>query len=172
MASSAMLQVFGQPASTDVARVMACLLERQLEFELVRTDTFKRGRNNKLPELVKMRARSQSPPPPPPQIPGTYAGTCARSSRGGAPGTCTARARIEQWLQAEAHSFDAPSSALVLHLALSPATAAESERQLLRVLDVYDGALGRSAQVVAAQARTAHYYPAAFDPPASGHAAV
>lgn len=135
------------------------------------------------------------------------------------------RARIEQWLQAEAHSFDAPSSALVLHLALSPATAAESERQLLRVLDVYDGALGRSAylagdgftladlshlpnahclacsargrallasrpnvarwyaaissrpswrQVVAAQARTAHYYPAAFDdpPPASAHAAV
>lgn len=57
-----MLQVFGQPASTDVARVMACLLERQLEFELVRTDTFKRGRNNKLPELVKMRARSQIPP--------------------------------------------------------------------------------------------------------------
>lgn len=106
---------------------------------------------------------------------------------------------------------------------MSPATAAESERQLLRVLDVYDGALGRSAylagdgftladlshlpnahclacsargrallasrpnvarwyaaissrpswrQVVAAQARTAHYYPAAFDPPASGHAAV
>ena len=43
MASSVMLQVFGQPASTDVARVMVCLLEQQLNFELVRTDTFKRG---------------------------------------------------------------------------------------------------------------------------------
>jgi len=57
MASSAMLQVFGQPASTDVARVMACLLERQLDFELVRTDTFKRGHKQQLPEFVKMRAR-------------------------------------------------------------------------------------------------------------------
>jgi glutathione S-transferase len=63
MASSAMLQVFGQPASTDVARVMACLLERQLDFELVRTDTFKRG-HNKLPEFVKMRARSKIPETP------------------------------------------------------------------------------------------------------------
>jgi hypothetical protein len=54
--ASAVVQVFGQPASTDVARVMACLLERKLDFELVRTDAFRRGR--KLPELVKMRARS------------------------------------------------------------------------------------------------------------------
>lgn len=45
--------MFGQPASTDVARVMACLLERKLEFELVRTDAFRRG--HKLPELVRMR---------------------------------------------------------------------------------------------------------------------
>lgn len=58
-----MLQVFGhQPASTDVARVMACLLERQLEFKLVRTDTFKRRR--KLPELVKTRACSKIPETP------------------------------------------------------------------------------------------------------------
>jgi glutathione S-transferase len=69
------------------------------------------------------------------------------------------RASIEQWLQAEAQSFDAPSSALAsFHLAFAgvgaapapyvggdEAAAAESERQLLRVLDVYDGALGRSA---------------------------
>ena len=56
--SAAAVQVFGQPASTDTARVLACLLERKLDFELVRTDTFKRGDNNKLPQLVKMRARS------------------------------------------------------------------------------------------------------------------
>jgi hypothetical protein len=36
-----------------VARVMACLLELKLEFELVRTDAFRRG--HKLPELVRMR---------------------------------------------------------------------------------------------------------------------
>jgi len=47
------LQVFGQPASTDVARVLTCLFEKNLEFELVRTDTFKKS--HKLPEFIKLR---------------------------------------------------------------------------------------------------------------------
>lgn len=47
------LQVFGQPASTDVARVLTCLFEKNLEFELVRIDTFKR--EHKLPEFIKLR---------------------------------------------------------------------------------------------------------------------
>lgn len=47
------LQVFGQPASTDVARVLTCLFEKDLEFELVRIDTFKR--EHKLPEFIKLR---------------------------------------------------------------------------------------------------------------------
>jgi len=41
---------------------MACLLERQLDFEMVRTDTFKRG--HKSPEFVKTRARSKTPETP------------------------------------------------------------------------------------------------------------
>lgn len=49
------LQVFGQPASTDVARVLTCLFEKNLEFELVRIDTFKR--EHKLPEFIKLRVR-------------------------------------------------------------------------------------------------------------------
>nr|AAN05496.1 Putative glutathione S-transferase [Oryza sativa Japonica Group] len=47
------LQVFGQPASTDVARVLTCLFEKDLEFELVCIDTFKR--EHKLPEFIKLR---------------------------------------------------------------------------------------------------------------------
>lgn len=47
------LQVFGQPASTDVARVLTCLFEKNLEFELIRTDTFKKS--HKLPEFIKLR---------------------------------------------------------------------------------------------------------------------
>lgn len=47
------LQVFGQPASTDVARVLTCLFEKNLEFELVRIDTFKK--QHKLPEFIKLR---------------------------------------------------------------------------------------------------------------------
>ncbi|CAN6302401.1 unnamed protein product [Urochloa humidicola] len=47
------LQVFGQPASTDVARVLTCLFEKKLEFELVRIDTFKT--HHKLPEFIRLR---------------------------------------------------------------------------------------------------------------------
>lgn len=67
------------------------------------------------------------------------------------------RASIEKWLQAEAQSFDAPSSELAFHLAFAPwlagaapaapddeARVAESERRLLRVLGVYDDALART----------------------------
>ena len=49
------LQVFGQPASTDVARVLTCLFEKKLEFELVRIDTFKT--HHKLPEFIRLRVR-------------------------------------------------------------------------------------------------------------------
>jgi hypothetical protein len=47
------LQVFGQPASSDVARVVTCLFEKNLEFELVRIDTFKTY--HKLHEFVRLR---------------------------------------------------------------------------------------------------------------------
>ncbi|KAL6642756.1 hypothetical protein ACP70R_020937 [Stipagrostis hirtigluma subsp. patula] len=168
MASAAVLQVFGQPASTDVARVMACLFERKLEFELVRVDTFKRG--HKLPEIVKMRD-------PGGQVTLKHGDVTLTDSRDICRYVCTEfprwctralygpgaleRASIEKWLQAEAKSFDAPSSALAFHLAFADLAAApdgggddyarlavaaeESERRLLEVLDVYDDALARSA---------------------------
>jgi hypothetical protein len=44
--------VFGQPASSDVVRVLTCLFEKNLEFELVRIDTFKTY--HKLPEFVRL----------------------------------------------------------------------------------------------------------------------
>nr|CAB3500257.1 unnamed protein product [Digitaria exilis] len=148
--ASAVVQVFGQPASTDVARVMACLLERNLEFQLVRTDTFRRG--HKIPEFVKMRAR--------PSI-NSYRhisslcntnDTCGSYSRDICRYVCTEfprwctkdlygagaleRASIEKWLQAEAQSFDAPSAALAFHLAFarrpvrvsSPATSPHDDK--------------------------------------------
>ncbi|XP_062206117.1 glutathione S-transferase F11-like [Phragmites australis] len=171
--ASAVLQVFGQPASTDVARVMACLFERKLEFELVRVDAFKRA--HKLPSnFVKMRDPSGQVTLKHGDITLTDSRDICRYVCTEFPRQCTRnlfgagaleRASIEKWLQAEAQSFDAPSSALAFHLALAPpmggaspaapdaddeevslrAGTAESERQLLRVLDVYDDALGRSA---------------------------
>jgi len=57
--AAAGLQVFGQPASTDVARVLTCLFEKNLEFELVRIDTFKKS--HKLPEFIKLRVSIYMP---------------------------------------------------------------------------------------------------------------
>lgn len=48
--------MFGLPASTDVARVLACLFEKDVEFQLVRIDTYKG--NQKVPEFLKLQAHS------------------------------------------------------------------------------------------------------------------
>ncbi|KAF8727994.1 hypothetical protein HU200_018567 [Digitaria exilis] len=141
--ASAVVQVFGQPASTDVARVMACLLERNLEFQLVRTDTFRRG--HKIPEFVKMRDLSG-------KVVLKHGDTTLSDSRDICRYVCTEfprwctkdlygagaleRASIEKWLQAEAQSFDAPSAALAFHLAFarrpvrvsSPATSPHDDK--------------------------------------------
>jgi glutathione S-transferase len=62
------------------------------------------------------------------------------------------RASIEQWLQAEAQSFDAPSSELVFQLAFAPhlkdvnpdeARIAENEKKLQNMLGVYDETLSK-----------------------------
>ena len=61
-------------------------------------------------------------------------------------------ASIEQWLQAEAQSFDAPSSELVFQLAFAPhlkdvnpdeARIAENEKKLQNMLGVYDEMLSK-----------------------------
>uniref|UniRef100_A0ACD5WHK3 Uncharacterized protein n=1 Tax=Avena sativa TaxID=4498 RepID=A0ACD5WHK3_AVESA len=153
------LQVFGQPASTDVARVLTCLFEKNLEFELVRIDTFKR--EHKLPEFIKLRD-------PTGQVTFKHGDKTLVDSRAICRYLCTQfpedgnrgiygtgsleRASIEQWLQAEAHSFDAPSSELVFHLAFAPllsmnpdeAHIAENERKLQQMLGVYDEILAKN----------------------------
>ncbi|KQK23782.1 glutathione S-transferase F8, chloroplastic [Brachypodium distachyon] len=158
------LQVFGQPASTDVARVLTCLFEKNLEFELVRIDTFKK--EHKLPEFIKLRD-------PTGQVTFKHGNKTLVDSRDICRYVCTEfpedgnrgiygtgsleRASIEQWLQAEAQGFDAPSSELVFHLAFAPqladhgmafipdeARVQENERKLQRILAVYDEILAKS----------------------------
>ncbi|CAN6290764.1 unnamed protein product [Urochloa humidicola] len=153
------LQVFGQPASTDVARVLTCLFEKNLEFELVRIDTFKKS--HKLPEFIKLRD-------PTGQVTFKHGDKTIVDSRSICRYLCTQfpedgnktlygtgsleRASIEQWLQAESQSFDAPSSELVFQLAFAPhlkdvnpdeARIAENEKKLQSMLGVYDEILSK-----------------------------
>lgn len=53
-----MLKVFGQPAATDVARVLTCLFEKDLQFQIVRIDSFKG--EHKVPEFLRLQASHQT----------------------------------------------------------------------------------------------------------------
>lgn len=43
----ASINVFGSPTSTEVARVLACLFEKNVEFQLIRVDGFKGAQRKK-----------------------------------------------------------------------------------------------------------------------------
>jgi len=49
----ASIKVFGSPASAEVARVLTCLFEKDVEFQLIRVENFK-GRERK-PEYLKLQ---------------------------------------------------------------------------------------------------------------------
>ncbi|EHA8587649.1 glutathione S-transferase F11 [Cocos nucifera] len=145
------LKVFGQPASTDVARVLTCLFEKNLEFELIRMDTFKGDRKDPCGQvtfkdrdltLVDSRAICR-------HISEKYPDKGNKTLFGTG---ILERALIEQWLQAEALIFEPASSTLVLHLAfaapfgLQPdqSLIEKNEKKLARVLDVYERRLGEN----------------------------
>ncbi|KAH7669106.1 Glutathione transferase protein [Dioscorea alata] len=151
--------VFGLPASTDVARVLACLFEKDVEFQLVRIDTYKG--NHKVPEFLKLQDCSG-------QVTFKDGKTTLTNSREICRYVCTEhadsgnknifgtgaleRATIEQWLQAETQNFDPPSSDLVFQLAFAvplglipdQTIIANSEKKLAKLFDVYDRRLAES----------------------------
>lgn len=49
----ASVKVFGSPSSAEVARVLACLFEKDVEFQLIRVDTYKGQK--RLPEYLKLQ---------------------------------------------------------------------------------------------------------------------
>ncbi|KAJ8512332.1 hypothetical protein OPV22_002766 [Ensete ventricosum] len=154
-----MLKVFGQPIATDVARVLTCLFEKDLQFQIVRIDSFKG--EHRVPEFLRL----QNPCGQVTFKDGDvtlvdsrdicryisnkyeYKGNKALSGTG-----FLQRASIEQWLQAEAVSFEPPSSALVFQLAFAPALhippdeelIKQNEEKLSKVLDIYNSRLGES----------------------------
>ncbi|XP_020083906.1 glutathione S-transferase F9-like [Ananas comosus] len=153
------LQVFGQPASTDVARVLTCLFEKNRKFELVRADKFN-GQPN-VPEFIKLQDISG-------QVTFKDGDLTLTNSRAIIRHVATKyedegnkalygkgaldRALIEQWLQSEALSFARPSSALIFHLAFAEplgihpdeAVIEQNEKKLSAILDIYNKRLGDS----------------------------
>ncbi|XP_072957174.1 glutathione S-transferase F11-like [Typha angustifolia] len=153
------LKVFGQPASTDVARVLTCLFEKNKEFQLVRTDTFKG--DHKVPEFLKLQDPSgqvtfKDEDGPLVDSREICRHICVKYADEGNKtlfGTgVLERASIEQWLQSEAVNFDPISSVLVFHLAFAEplgirpdqSVIERNEKNLSKVLDIYDRRLGEN----------------------------
>ncbi|XP_008777856.2 glutathione S-transferase F10-like [Phoenix dactylifera] len=149
----ASVKVFGSPSSAEVARVLVCLFEKDVEFQLIRVDTYKGQK--RMPEYLKLQPQGQALTFEDGKMTLVDSREICRHitekyvDQGNKDllGTGTLeRASIEQWLQTEARSFDPPSSALVFHLAFAPLMGLEqdqevieqSKRKLNNVLDIYD----------------------------------
>ncbi|KAF3446847.1 hypothetical protein FNV43_RR12027 [Rhamnella rubrinervis] len=153
------VKVYGPPMSTAVSRVLACLIEKDVDFQVIPVNMSK-GEHKK-PEFLKMQPFGQVPAFQDDKISlfesraicryicEKYADKGNRGLYGTSP---LAKASIDQWLEAEAQSFNPPSSALVFQLAFAPrmklkqdpGVIKQNEEKLAKVLDVYEERLGDS----------------------------
>ncbi|EOY15156.1 Ubiquitin-like superfamily protein isoform 3 [Theobroma cacao] len=153
------VKVYGPPMSTAVSRVLACLLEKDVQFQLIPVNMFKG--EHKSPDFLKIQPFGQVPAF---QDESTSLfesrSICrylcekyAEKGNTGLYGTNPlAKASIDQWLEAEGQSFNPPSSVLVFQLAFAPrmkikqdqAVINENEQKLAKVLEVYEKRLGES----------------------------
>ncbi|XP_010935200.1 glutathione S-transferase F8, chloroplastic [Elaeis guineensis] len=151
------VKVYGPPMSTAVSRVLACLLEKEVEFQLLPINLSKG--QHKSPDFLKLQPFGQVPA-------FQDDSTTLFESRAICRYICdkfpaqgnkslmgsgqVGRALVDQWVEAEAQSFNPPSSALIFQLVFAPsmrlktdpAAIRESEAKLKKVLDVYDRRLG------------------------------
>ncbi|KAJ0964045.1 hypothetical protein J5N97_029167 [Dioscorea zingiberensis] len=151
---------YSKPMLPDVSRVLACLYEKEIKFNLI---DMHEG-HQMSPGFLNLQASTRAP------VPGFEdSSTILFESRA----ICRyvaekyakqnnkyllgrdllERASIEQWLKSEELSFDPPSSTLVFHLAFVPLNGAcepekslleQNEKKLAKVLDVYEQRLGDS----------------------------
>nr|AHY20028.1 glutathione S-transferase [Tulipa fosteriana] len=153
------IKVYGPAVSTAVSRVLACLLEKELDFKLLPIELSKR--QHKTQDFLKLQPFGQVPAF---QDDATAIFESRAISRyicdmypdsGNTTlfsGNPAEKASIDQWVEAEAQSFNPPSSSLVFQLVFAPrmklkqdtSAIKESEGKLKKVLDVYERRLGES----------------------------
>ncbi|KAL6207592.1 hypothetical protein ACLB2K_018549 [Fragaria x ananassa] len=153
------VKVYGPPISTAVSRVLACLHEKEVPYQLIPVNMAK-GEHKK-PKFLKIQPFGQ--------VPGfeddgftlfesrsicRY--ICDKYAKQGNKGLYgdnpLAKASIDQWLEAEGQSFSPPSSVLVFQLAFAPrmklkqdqVAIRQNEEKLKKVLDVFEERLSES----------------------------
>ncbi|KAF0893285.1 hypothetical protein E2562_023926 [Oryza meyeriana var. granulata] len=166
----ASVKVFGSPTSAEVARVLMCLFEKDVEFQLVRVDAY-RG-PNRMPQYLKLQPRGEALTFEDDNLTlsesrGILRHIAHKYAKQGNPdliGTgALERASIEQWLQTEAQSFDVPSAEMVYSLAFLPPNMPKQN-------DNGNGnGNGRDAQVVNASSKRVAAGEPEGNPAASGN---
>ncbi|XP_030525553.1 glutathione S-transferase PARB-like [Rhodamnia argentea] len=156
---AAPVKVYGPPLSTAVSRVLACLLEKDVEFQLVPVNMAK-GEHKK-PDYLKIQPFGQVPAFQDESITIFESRAICRyicekhADKGNKSLYSTnplVKASIEQWLEAEGQSYNPPSSTLVFQLAFAPrvnikqdeAQIKLNDQKLSKVLDIYDQRLESS----------------------------
>ncbi|CAK9147857.1 unnamed protein product [Ilex paraguariensis] len=151
------VKVYG-PDYASTKRVIACLIEKEIEFETVPINIF--NGDTKKPEFLALQPFGVVP------VIEDEDGTlfesraiiryCAQKyeSQGTALFGKTSRERglVEQWLEVEAHNFHPPVYNLVVNIMFSsqlgitpdPKVIEESEEKLGKVLDIYEMRLSRN----------------------------
>ncbi|XAR64236.1 Glutathione transferase [Bertholletia excelsa] len=153
------VKVYGPPLSTAVSRVLGCLLEKDVQFQLIPINLAK-GEHKK-PDFLKLQPFGQVPAFEDEGLSlfesrAICRYICEKYANGGNKGLYgtdfLSKASIEQWLEAEGQNFNPPSSALVFQLAFAPrmklkqdeGVIKQNEEKLAKVLDVYEKRLGES----------------------------
>ncbi|XP_068645822.1 glutathione S-transferase F8, chloroplastic-like [Aristolochia californica] len=155
----ASVKIYGPPISTAVSRVLACLLEKEVQYKLINVNMAK-GEHKK-PDYLKLQPFGQVPLFQDEDITlfesraicryvsEKYSSQGNQSLWGKGP---LERASIDQWLEAEGQSFNPPSAALVFQLAFAPRMRIKQDsvvidkslEKLIKVLDVYERRLEES----------------------------
>lgn len=58
LAAMASVKVFGSPTSAEVARVLMCLFEKEVDFQLIRVDAFRGPK--RMPQYLKLQVTFHS----------------------------------------------------------------------------------------------------------------
>ncbi|WCJ44303.1 Glutathione S-transferase family protein [Euphorbia peplus] len=156
---AAPVKVYGPTMSTAVARVLVCLVEKDVDFQLISVDMSKG--EHKMPDFLKIQPFGQVPAFQDDDISlfesrsicryicDKYADKGNKELYGTNP---LSKASIDQWIEAEGQSFNPPSGALVFQLAFAPMMKIpqdgnlikQNEAKLEKVLDIYEKRLGES----------------------------
>ncbi|CAA3025111.1 glutathione S-transferase-like [Olea europaea subsp. europaea] len=153
------VKVYGPPNSAAVSRVLACLLEKDVQFQLIPINLV-RGEQKK-PDYLKLQPFGQVPVFQDESITlfesraicryicDKYTNQGNKRLFGTNP---LEKASIDQWLEVEGQNFNPPTSVLVFQLAFVPRMKIQQDENLIKqneeklgkVLDVYENRLGES----------------------------